>query len=127
MEAISKLKKEKPGIKVCAIIADLPDMSSLSSKKSILQKLFEKHLAAGRRVQFGELGSFRYGVGSAGVATAEEFDVSMIRTPKIVFSPGSSLRRAKRNTVFEKYVAPAEKPATPDSGGEEEEERPGGL
>lgn len=92
-----------------------------------MNHLFEKHLAAGRRVQFGELGNFRYGVGSAGVATAEEFDVSMIRTPKIVFSPGSSLRRAKRNTVFEKYVAPAEKPATPDSGGEEEEERPGGL
>lgn len=45
MEAVSKFKKEKPGIKVCAVIADLPDMSCLTSKKSILKKIFVKHLA----------------------------------------------------------------------------------
>lgn len=45
MEATIRLKREKPGIKVCAIIADLPDMSSLSSKKSWMQEWFEKHLA----------------------------------------------------------------------------------
>lgn len=45
MEAVSKFKREKPGIKVCAVIADLPDMCSLTSKKSRLQKMFEKHLA----------------------------------------------------------------------------------
>lgn len=45
MEAVSKFKKKKPGIKVCAVIADLPDMSSLTSKKSTLRKMFEKHLA----------------------------------------------------------------------------------
>lgn len=45
MEAVSKFKKEKPGIKVCAVIADLPDMSCLTSKKSIFKKIFVKHLA----------------------------------------------------------------------------------
>ncbi len=45
MKAVYKLKRKFPKIKVCAIIADLPDMSSLSSKKSVAQKLFEKFLA----------------------------------------------------------------------------------
>lgn len=91
-----------------------------------MNHLFEKHLAAGRRVQFGEFGCFRYGVGSSGVATAEEFDVSMIRTPKVVFSPGSTLRKAKKNTRFEKFVGPTENVSTPGSG-EDDEERPGGM
>ena len=46
MQAVSKIKRKKPDIKVCAIIADLPDMSSLSSNKSKLQKKFEKNMAA---------------------------------------------------------------------------------
>ena len=46
MQAVSKLKRKKPNIKICAIIADLPDMSSLSSNKSKLQKIFEKNMAA---------------------------------------------------------------------------------
>ncbi|MBR4949349.1 MAG: glycosyltransferase [Clostridia bacterium] len=46
MKAVEKLKKNFPNVKVCAIIADLPDMTSLSSKKSMTQKLFEKFLAS---------------------------------------------------------------------------------
>lgn len=64
--------------------------------------LFRKHLAAGRRVQFGEFGNFRYGVGSTGSLTEEEFSTSMIKTPRIVFSPGSALRKARKETSFEK-------------------------
>jgi len=45
MEAVNRFKKKKPSVKVCAVVADLPDMSSLSSRKSGLQKLFERHLA----------------------------------------------------------------------------------
>lgn len=44
MEAINNLKKKKPKIKVCVIIADLPEMSNLSSKKSIIQKIYERYL-----------------------------------------------------------------------------------
>lgn len=44
-EAVSKFKKKKPGVKVCTIVADLPDMSSLSSDNGIIKKLFIKHLA----------------------------------------------------------------------------------
>lgn len=46
MIAVAKLKKRFPELAVCTIIADLPDMFSLSSKKSWVQKQFEKKLAA---------------------------------------------------------------------------------
>ncbi len=38
-----------------------------------MNHLFKKHLAAGRRVQFGEFGNFRYGVGSTGAVTEEGY------------------------------------------------------
>lgn len=69
-----------------------------------MNHLIRKHLAAGRRVQFGEFGNFRYGIGSTGAATTEDFDPSQIKTPKIVFSPGEALRKARKDTRFEKGV-----------------------
>lgn len=64
--------------------------------------LIRKHLAAGRRVQFGEFGNFRYGVGSTGAVTDEEFSTSMIKVPRIIFSPGTTLQKARKNANFEK-------------------------
>ncbi|MBR5297719.1 MAG: DNA-binding protein [Parabacteroides sp.] len=76
----------------------------------------KKHLAAGRRVQFGELGNFRYGVGSIGVLNEEDFDSSLIRVPKVIFVPGNALREAKKDVKFEKYI-----PKGVTSGVKEEE------
>lgn len=45
LKAIGRLKKHVKGLKVCAVVADLPDMSSLSSKKSFLQKAFGRYLS----------------------------------------------------------------------------------
>ena len=45
MQAVSRIKRECLKLKVCAIIADLPEMSSLSSRKSLLQKIFAKNQA----------------------------------------------------------------------------------
>lgn len=53
MQAASRLKRRYQNVRVCAIIADLPDMSSLSSKKSFLQKRFVNHLAD---VSYAKLG-----------------------------------------------------------------------
>lgn len=80
--------------------------------------LIKKHLAAGRKVQFGEFGNFRYGVGSEGVLTEDAFKTSLIRQPRIIFSPGSTLRKAKKNTSFEKLVPAA--PDTPAAGGDDD-------
>lgn len=43
--AISKVKEKYPDLKVCAIVADLPDMVSLKANKGILQTMFEKRLS----------------------------------------------------------------------------------
>lgn len=45
LRAVSMLKKKYPSLIVCDIIADLPDMSSLTSEKSFAQKKFERYLA----------------------------------------------------------------------------------
>lgn len=81
--------------------------------------LIKKHLAAGRKVQFGEFGNFRYGVGSTGSLTEEAFKTSQIKQPRIIFSPGSTLRKAKKNTSFEKFpTTGADTP--PATGGDDD-------
>ncbi len=40
LAAVNRVKKQFEGLHICAIVADLPNMSSLSSKVSILSKLF---------------------------------------------------------------------------------------
>lgn len=42
LKAIKKAKKRFPDLKTCAIVADLPNMTNLSSKKSALLKFYEK-------------------------------------------------------------------------------------
>lgn len=47
MTAISAVKEKYPNLHICAIVADLPDMSNLSSKKSAILKLFVKKQSKG--------------------------------------------------------------------------------
>lgn len=46
LEAITRLKLLYSNLKVCAIVADLPNMSSLSNKKSLLKRIFENRLTS---------------------------------------------------------------------------------
>lgn len=63
--------------------------------------LIKKHLAAGRRVQFGESETPLRG-GSTGAAEKEEFQTNMIKIPRIIFSPGATLRKARKDANFER-------------------------
>lgn len=45
LSAIADVKKKNKGMHICAIVADLPDMSNLSSKKSFFLKLYTKYKA----------------------------------------------------------------------------------
>lgn len=67
-----------------------------------MNHVMRKHLAAGRRVQFGDFGNFRYGVGSTGAATDKEFDMAQMKEPRVIFTPGSELRAGKKSVAFEK-------------------------
>ena len=76
--------------------------------------MLDKHLKAGRIVQFGEIGNFRLAVGSTGSVEADKFSTSLIKKPKIVFTPGSKLRETRQLTAFEKE---AEKEADAGNAG----------
>lgn len=59
-------------------------------------------LLRGEVVQLGDLGNFQINVGSTGVATEEEFQVTMMRRPRILFRPGKILKEVLQNVSFEK-------------------------
>jgi predicted histone-like DNA-binding protein len=84
-----------------------------SQVKAVIDRmnfLISKHLTAGHIVQFGEFGNFRYSLGSTGSETEEEFNSSQIKTPKIIFTPGATLRNAKSQASYQKEVTPEPKP-----------------
>lgn len=93
--------------------------SRLRQVKAVLDRInivLKRNLSQGRRVNVGELGNFRFGVGSTGAATTEEFSNNLIKEPKVVFSPGKALRVSKKLAVFEKAKLPeAENPSGGDS------------
>ena len=64
-----------------------------------------------------------FAIGSTGSITEKEFNASQIKTPKIVFTPGSKLKDTRKLTTFEKASE------LPETGGSEEEEggSPGGV
>ena len=86
----------------------------------------DKHLKAGRIVQFGEIGSFRLAVGSTGSVDVKSFTASQIKKPKIVFTPGSRLQETRKLTTFERIGSPSEG-SDDDDRPVVEDERPGEL
>ena len=69
-----------------------------------LLSVMEERLEEGDVIQMGRLGNFRMVAGSKGAATPEEFEVSMIKKPRIVFYPGTMLIGTTQNAKFERYV-----------------------
>lgn len=58
LAAIEKIKQKHKNLHICAIVADLPDMSDLSSKKSLAQKIFSSHKAKGSYLLLSVVDSF---------------------------------------------------------------------
>lgn len=108
---------------LCSDIAETCTLTS-ADVKAVLDRMnymLDKHLKAGRIVQFGEIGNFRLALGSTGSLTEKDFSTSQIKQPKIVFTPGSKLRETRQLTAFEKE---AEKGADKGSGDAGEDDRP---
>ena len=104
-------------------LEEVADGSGVGSAqvKAVLDRInivLKRNLSQGRRVNV-ELGNFRFGVGSTGAPTTEEFTTSLIKEPKVVFSPGKALRIAKKLTNFEKKEL-----SEPQSGGSQDSESP---
>lgn len=103
---------------LCEEIAETCTLTS-ADVKAVMDRMnyvLDKNLRAGRIVQFGEIGNFRMAVGSSGSVNEDDFETSQIRTPKIVFTPGSKLQGTRKQTSFQKDEYAAE------PVGEEEED-----
>ena len=79
---------------ICDVVADRSTASDGDVALVLLGviRCMQEALLRGETVQMGALGNFRLSIGSAGVVYASDFQASMIRKPRIIFSPGAKLR-----------------------------------
>jgi DNA-binding protein, histone-like, putative len=102
---------------LCRMITER-SMASSADVKGILDNLnfvIDLELQAGRIVQLGELGNFRMTIGSEGVEEESDFNKSMLRKPRVVFTPGKALQNTRIVTKFTKVKADAEEDSTEDT------------
>jgi hypothetical protein len=80
-----------------------------------LNFVIDFELQAGRIVHLGELGNFRMTVGSEGVEEESDFNKSMLRRPRIVFTPGKALQTTRLLTKFTKVKDGVEEDSKEDT------------
>lgn len=104
---------------LCKLISARSTVSSADVKAVLdsLNYVLDLELQAGRIVQLGEFGNFRMSVSSDGADTLTGFSSSMLREPKIIFTPGASLRTTKKTAEFSRVEVEKE-PAEGGEGGE---------
>ena len=87
-----------------------------------LIRCMQEALLRGEVVQLGALGNFRLSLGSSGVVNADDFHASLIRKPRIIYSPGVKLREMIAKVSIERIGQETDKS---NAGGEDD--RPGEL
>ena len=90
------------------LIEEVSDSSGVGSAgvKAVLDRLnvvLVRHLQHGRRVSVGELGTFRYTIGSPGVTDEKTFDTNLIREPKVRFYPGRLFGLSRARPVLRSW------------------------
>lgn len=92
---------------LCETIAD----RSTASKGDVqvvldgLIHVLNQQLQSGNSVQMGEFGCFRMSCGSKGVVNKEDFNTSLFKKGKIIFTPGAKLRNMAATPKFERIEA----------------------
>ena len=102
---------------LCKLITERSTVSGADAKAVLdnLNFVIDFELQAGRIVRLGELGNFRMTVGSEGVEEESDFNKSMLRKPRVVFTPGKALQNTRIVTKFTKVKADAEEDSTEDT------------
>ena len=79
---------------ICDVVADRSTASDGDVALVLLGliRCMQEALLRGEVVQLGALGNFRLSLGSSGVVNADDFHASLIRKPRIIYSPGVKLR-----------------------------------
>ncbi|MEJ8589918.1 HU family DNA-binding protein [Riemerella anatipestifer] len=67
-----------------------------------LVDVMQTSLSEGRIVRLGELGSMRVSLSSEGKAKEEEITSAAIKSAKVLFTPGSDLKKMLQTLKFEK-------------------------
>ena len=89
---------------LCDLISD----NSTASRGDVqvviagLTRVMQRTMGFGDVVRLGELGSFRMVAGSKGSITPEEFTTALFKKGRIVFTPGSVLKKMAQDVKFEK-------------------------
>ena len=89
---------------VCDLISD-SSTASRGDVKNILSGLTQimiRHMGFGDVFRFGELGSFRMIAGCKGAQSVEEFNTSLFKKGRVIFTPGPMLKRVAANVKFER-------------------------
>ena len=74
----------------------------------------DMELQEGRIVRLGDFGSFRISVSSDGVTDKKDFNSSMLRPPRIIFTPGGELKDTKKTLEYSRI---SQDGATAEAGG----------
>ena len=87
------------------LVTEIAEGCTLTSAdvKAVLDRanhVLDRHLTVGGNVQFGELGNSRISLSSAGADTVADFKTSLIRSQRILFTPGSALRSALKSVSY---------------------------
>ena len=94
---------------ICKRISERSSYSKGELEGAINEFLLETEhvLEEGNIAQLGDLGNFRLSIRTAMAAeTAETFTKANIRDSKIIFWPGSSLRKLCKTVEYELYKSP---------------------
>ncbi len=87
---------------LCRMIGARSTVSS-ADVKAVLDNLnfvLDMEMQAGRIVQLGEFGNFRLSLSSAGAATTDDFKPAMLRTARVIFTPGTQLKTTSKTVHF---------------------------
>lgn len=107
--------------KMCHLISSRSTVSS-ADVKGVLDSLnwaMDLELKSGYVVQLGELGNFRLSLSSEGTETEKDLTADKIKNTRIIFSPGSALRKTRDEVTFTP-VQVVEKIVTKEPGEEED-------
>ena len=89
------------------VVKEIVNTSSLSrgDVSNAIENLIDivpKYLLMGKSVNLGELGTLRLSFSSKGVDKPEEFNVSLIKGVRIVFTPSTDFKESIRSIKFKK-------------------------
>lgn len=98
---------------ICDVIADRSTASDgdVALVVRCLIRAMEEALLRNEVVELDTLGRFRLSLGSSGAVEMKDFQASMIRKPKIIFTPGARLRAMIEKVSLERIGKEPEAPA----------------